>query len=278
MPPATALTEVRHVDLDGDLDLVLEPSGGGVTGLVVDQEGTPLAGASVWACPTSGQPCHRWQHRAPGRTASDGRFELTGLPRGGYTVSAERAAYLSAHESVEVDGDVTSVTLMLERGDRQALRVLSSRGFVPGNIEVSLHDDRGAARQRRQVSPDAQGVFHLDVPEGTWRVLATEGSEIGALTLVAPGDPPTLTLQPAGFLDIVVPPGEGARRTTAELRLEGEPPGFGRPHGDSGWHVLDPGVLRVGPLLPGTWVLELADGRAEEALVEPGQRVRLEID
>ncbi|MEO8382542.1 MAG: carboxypeptidase regulatory-like domain-containing protein [Acidobacteriota bacterium] len=120
-----ALTSDQNLDVDLPVTRV--------SGEVVDAAtGGPLAGVSVVAEPAlPGMP-----GAFHPRTTTDayGRFELTGLARGNYRLTAQRDGYAPASVPVELstdDATFNGARLVLERGPGQALRVSASSEHEP---------------------------------------------------------------------------------------------------------------------------------------------------
>lgn len=189
-----------------DVRLVLEYNGE-ITGEVVEESGEPVAGAPVehWAELTlevprgvgggkGGRVQELLEHknralpRASGTTLTDleGKFRITGLPSGVYTVRASRPtrgamppAYTSVQDVVEVGGSVRLVLRGLggvrgqvvdERGQPvQAYEIL----FAPLRPRLKRDDFDGA---QPIASEDGRFVIH-DLPVGEW-VLAVRGRDV----------------------------------------------------------------------------------------------------
>jgi hypothetical protein len=108
------------------IEIRLKP-GASIEGIVTDDAGNPLGGASVWANATdgsSGGSLSGWS-----RTDDDGRFRVRGLdPAQSYTVSASHGDYMGG-KSVEATAGATGVTIVL--GEKRPKRPSSDDMSVP---------------------------------------------------------------------------------------------------------------------------------------------------
>jgi len=128
--------QVRGVLPRGDQGLrpIAAALHGSVEGVVVDDAGAPVAGATVSALGATS---------ALAVTAKTGRFHLYGLPAGAYLVRAHFAGYIpSRRQFVEVRPGVrTTVAVSLRRTDRT--RVLAAGlGSTSGGGDTQVTDDR----------------------------------------------------------------------------------------------------------------------------------------
>jgi len=155
------------------LSLTLCAEAGSVSGNVTDGPGGPgiskalvvlLSGSSV---------------AAMGKTASGGRYELTGVANGKYTIVVSASSYASKVDSINVAGDLAlNVPLTkLSKSDFKNLgRVV---GFVKatGNKPVPkalLLLKKGSAFVGAAAPQNATGVFELEwYAPGTYTVVAT---------------------------------------------------------------------------------------------------------
>jgi hypothetical protein len=159
------------------VDLTL-PHGGTLLGTVLDSDGRPAAGASVYVRDSSGvllDPSGRT------RTDAGGHFECAGCASGDYTVSA-RAKGSASVESVPIlvpAGGSAAVELVLEPAAFLRVTVEDSTGVVPAALLV--RDAVG-----REVGAMGSGTEELTglysavrtlgpLAPGTYAVLAREG-------------------------------------------------------------------------------------------------------
>ncbi len=111
---------------------------GAISGLVVDLEGRPVAGADVWAVA-------RQERFGPTRSGPDGRFRLAELkPDKPVTVWADAPGLARArHDDVHIfpgkDRDLGRLTLLT--GTRMQGRIVDSRGkpLVGAGVQLELH-------------------------------------------------------------------------------------------------------------------------------------------
>jgi hypothetical protein len=163
-----------------------EPSKTGViAGRVISEDGQPLAGVSIRiASSRSGSASAN-----PVLTDEEGRFQLTGLARVAYSLSASLPAYVTASLSGSIgessffhDGDV--VTITMSKGGVITGRVLGSNGEpIPGlSVKaVRLRDDSGkplnnVSSARRT---DDRGIYRIfGLTPGVY-VVHTDGANAG---------------------------------------------------------------------------------------------------
>jgi hypothetical protein len=157
------------------VDLIL-PHGGGIAGLVTDASGRPLAGAVVRA----EREDRRRRASEAEATDGEGRFELSGLRPGSYSVIARHSEHAPATASgvvVESEG-YTEATLSLAAGATLVGRLLGTedRPAAAGRVEIlSMAGQPAAALQevlRAEAGPD--GSFRIErVPAGSLGFEAT---------------------------------------------------------------------------------------------------------
>ena len=122
---------------------------GAISGLVVDLEGRPVAGADVWAVA-------RQERFGPTRSGPDGRFRLAELkPDKPVTVWADAPGLARArHDDVHIfpgkDRDLGRLTLL--PGTRMQGRIVDSRGkpLVGAGVQLELYRFRSAIRSPRR--------------------------------------------------------------------------------------------------------------------------------
>ena len=167
--------------------------GGGIEGVLVDEAGSPIAGAEVFVCPVGRSG---WRHPCP--TDEEGRFEKLGLDPGRWRVehsparlpdesfaSWESRNWLS--EIVEVpDGTVVFVTLGPPKPTGASVRgrVLRGNEGVP---EAFVRLEPTAARDNPEIA-EAIGnrLQTTTASDGTFGI---EGAPPGPATLEARGGP-----------------------------------------------------------------------------------------
>ena len=158
-------------------EVVLKPAAG-ISGRVVDPAGAPVEGARLVAWlsgesperPESVRPCFR----EAGSASSDGegRFTLTPLPPGWWTVRARAAGWLAAdseRRQVHAGESLEGVEIVLGQGAVVTGRVLSPEGAPLAGAEV-------------QVLGERSGPATVSGTDGAYRL---EGVETGERTVEA---------------------------------------------------------------------------------------------
>ena len=154
------------------VDLVLE-RGFEITGQVVAPDGAPMAGAnlSIQQITQPGAVHFSFGNQPQARSASDGRFALTGIKAGKYKVSASREGYAPAlSEELDVAGDVTGLLLELSTGGTLKGRVLGLEFDELGVLTLVAYSQHGGMRQGR-VDFEGEYAFTSLAP-GQWHVQA----------------------------------------------------------------------------------------------------------
>jgi len=142
--------------------------GAAVSGIVVDAEGKPVAGASVVY-----QGASDWSVRGDRRldsvlSASDGRFTIAALPKGSFRFVATAEGHAKgSSELTELSGETetTGVEIRMEPSATLRGRVLSSKGepIAAARVRVAAMSS-GMVRRRggvRQVYTDDQGRYEI---------------------------------------------------------------------------------------------------------------------
>ncbi len=298
-------------DVVEGLELALAPAGG-VAGVVYREDGTPWDGAElvVAAADMMGRrPCMSF---AGALTDFEGRFEVTGLPRGPHAVvllgspSSGAAAIPNVVIVDVVPGATTRISL--PGGAEQASvfgRLLDARGAAVENLSVSLERlDAGSGMAGWQGARlDADGAYELQGLEpGRYRigVSADMGGDIVTLEEFE------LQAGEERLLDLVLPPNELRGRVVRSADeepvhavaillqragVEGEDNFVGKvltardgsfvfPHVPPGRHVVS--AYPSDPELAAHIVGEIAvvPGVADEPLaiaLQPGGKIRVEV-
>ena len=155
------------------VDLVLE-RGYEVSGQVVGPDGNPVGGAAL-SIQESVQPGvihHSFGGTPESTSAADGRFALTGVKAGNYTVNASREGFAAARsEPFEVSGNVSGVLLELRRGVTLKGRVLGLEFDDLGALSLIAFGQLGGGMRRGRV--DFSGEYAFDnLGPGLWQVQA----------------------------------------------------------------------------------------------------------
>ncbi|HYO11747.1 MAG TPA: carboxypeptidase regulatory-like domain-containing protein [Thermoanaerobaculia bacterium] len=253
------------------IDLVLE-TGLAVAGRVLDEAGTPVAGALVRLTEAGAD-------RASARSRADGSFRLTGLSAGRLSIEASREGFSPAHLVVELaEAPVEGIELRLERGVILEGRILGLEAGDLARVKVSAFSPDfgvrtgtvgGDGRYRIEGLPPGDWMAIASVPPGSRQAKAPVRVAASASPAVADLDfRQGLTLSGRILLD-------GA--PLADVRVEA----IGTAGQGGGAAVTDErGEIRISGLEPGQYRLVLshpARGLADERKVELPQRAALEI-
>ena len=151
-----------------------------VSGVVLDAEGQPVEHAEMTASPL-GKP---WGRRGPrGVTDAQGRFQLDGLPPGGWTLKVRRAGFhYEQTDRTDLAGGEhhQDVLIHLEPTARLG-RLLLAPGGEPATLhEVEAWQADGSDRMGTTLT-DGQGRFLFDdLPAGACEVRAHRGARADA--------------------------------------------------------------------------------------------------
>jgi protocatechuate 3,4-dioxygenase beta subunit len=154
-----------------DVDLLLLREDGTIYGRIVDDRGTPVDWATVWA---DSVLCDDWDD-IDGKTGADGSYTLT-VPAGIYHVGASKEAYAST----------PSVEVTVPSG-APAVRVDLVLKDAPHTIGGTVYDGAGQPAEDVRVTAsmcgvsygtwtDASGMYTLSVEAGIYSVVASSGS------------------------------------------------------------------------------------------------------
>ena len=186
-----ALDPLRPFERVADLELVLT-AGRQASGTVVDEDGHPVAGASIALRrrpTTGGSPSGETRPDAVAVTDASGRFELRDLGPGKFDLLASAATFVPARvPGVDIGGGTEAVDLgsvRLDRGLRIAGTVVDEEGLpLPGaRVEISgprfqFLDD---ADESSRATSDARGHFaFVDRAAGTYRLRARSSGFLAA--------------------------------------------------------------------------------------------------
>lgn len=150
-----ASADPLHLDID---------LGKGLSGLVVDQQGRAVGGATVSASPLGGGG------GSDAVSDGEGRFMLEGLRSGRYELLAEHGR-VGTSDRLTVDLSASQrpdVTLTLRPWRRVQGTLRSSVGAPVPNARLQLITDTG---HRAHANTDATGAFAVQVPSGARQVI-----------------------------------------------------------------------------------------------------------
>ena len=188
---------------DGSVASVLDPllaaapDRGRVGGVVRDEAGDPVEGATVSALPLRANGDEPTRAESQALTGADGAYEM-GLPAGDYQVVASGSGRIrSATTEVTItDGQAASADLVIGASARVTLAFTGdgpqpAAGTFPVKLSMSAlnggqePDERLGERRIHGYSVFAfggAGVDTIDVPPGRYRVVASHGPEFDLLT------------------------------------------------------------------------------------------------
>ena len=204
-----------------DLQLDVELSGDSVTGIVLDQTGTPLQDAAVGIIPISRggdrldaigavRDADTGWHSTDGH----GRFTIMGIGAGAHRLTVSRAGYANKIAAIEKEAgrDLSNVVIKLEKESSVLLRVQGGDHRVPDQLSVAVCDSEG----RLLIEEDLK----IAAETGECRI---NGLSPGRLTIVAatPNYAPLrkeviLESGNAPILDLQFLPGHELRVTLAD--------------------------------------------------------------
>ncbi len=182
-----------YVDVDAgeevEVELVVEDDGGVIDGQVIDEGGGPIEDAFISvkreaesAGAGKGRARRRVGSRRWGRGSTpvlsdaDGRFEVTGLSPGKYTVeAARRGGGEAVIEHVELGADVV---LRVESDATVAGTVTLAGGGFPDRFQVLLRDKQTGSRASESFF-QSDGAFTLAVPAGNYELTASAAQGTG---------------------------------------------------------------------------------------------------
>jgi hypothetical protein len=174
-------------------DIVLAGTSGVVGAvLVTDRSGTAhgVAGATVTLIDVRGDAA------AAGVTDAAGRYHLTGVPDGGYTLTAASAGHQPVAVSVRLELG-TTVERDLELPHRSRLIgtvVAASDGHLVAEAMATLVDQTGTVVGSTVTGPDGTFVFE-DLPEGTYTLTASGYAPVAQVVHVAAGGQTTNSME-----------------------------------------------------------------------------------
>ena len=223
------------------VEIVME-MGASIEGVIVDQNGNPVSGASVSARSTTERPFASpaavlvtlagGMHDLDPATDQDGRYEIPGLPDGIYEVTARRSGYNDASET-GIHAGSTSVDFVLQALVRIEGQVLDARTREPiTHFSVEHHSTGAFTLQRIKGSTlyhhYVEGRFAIDdVPEGEVTLAAWAQGYAPGTTVVsrrAPGetapDVVVIALEPGATVEGMVTDRNGDPIANAKIFVD----------------------------------------------------------
>ncbi|WP_280422204.1 MSCRAMM family protein [Nocardia carnea] len=129
-------------------------------------DGTPVSAAMITALDLRGEVM------AAGESDTTGRFELTGLPEGDFTIAVSAFGYHPTAVSAQVTGrDTARVEVLLRPGVR-VTGVINGGGRPLAGALVTLTDSLGNVIESRTTDADGSYTFG-NLAEGSYTVVAT---------------------------------------------------------------------------------------------------------
>lgn len=160
---------VPEVEMTGDDPVEIELPDGRISGTVVDEDGNPREAAVVATClDEAGSRAAVFDSKTS--AATDGAFELVGLPQGTWRVHALAGDLRSSEASVELapDGEVSGLQLVVK--DWRTVRGRVLLGGLPAayaRVIAFVLPGRGRAPSVRGPSATGMdGAFELSVDDG----------------------------------------------------------------------------------------------------------------
>lgn len=157
-----------------DLGLVKLEAGGGITGRVTDDRGSPVEGVGVSLKNARGEAVFLF---SIGTSGSDGRYAVESVEIGTYSVRFQGKGYAPLDKTVEVTAAGATVDAVMPRGGSVTARVENEQGEPVDAARIELYDAKG---QRLSKTLTLANLFDADV---------TRTGESGSTTIpdLAPG-------------------------------------------------------------------------------------------
>jgi protocatechuate 3,4-dioxygenase beta subunit len=247
--------EDRPID---NVEIVMQ-TGGAIAGTVVDQEGAPVAFATIRA---SGDGQQAWQAGARQVTSDHaGAFELRGLPRAKLKLRAESDAAASAIAVVDLEAqqDQRDLRLVLDVTGTIAGIVVDETGQPLPEVQVNAFPDilGGASADAvvlagmSSATSDGGGRFVIrGLPDGEYRVRAARSSgrgqydwgQGGVSAKTGDKDVKITLAAPGSLVGKLVVEGTNAPPGLASVQLGSQPPTAAAKDGSFSLDDLAPGT------------------------------------
>ncbi|MCA9711890.1 MAG: carboxypeptidase regulatory-like domain-containing protein, partial [Myxococcales bacterium] len=276
------------------LDLVLQPGGVPLRGVVRDAGGGPIEGAWVAGHPYVASGVSVGAQGLGARSDAEGRFTLWARP-GSVTLTASASGYADGWTLAAAPERDASIALLPESVLVGTVRDPEDRPVEGAEVRIDVQSPGGIAVERTQVAhTDASGAFRFEqLPPGRYKPEATAAGLYGLaarsvrLGVGETSAPVELWLGAAARLEGRVlmddPPGQDRGCPGAQVRLRG-PTQLAATADDEGhvrWPAVPHGEYEVRVRCPGAFgprdlpALEIRGDRdALTWTVRPGQRLR----
>ncbi len=271
----------RDVTIDGDREIVIEPSTAKVAGRVVDANDEPLGAAAVLLL-QSGNP-----HPLSSTSRSDGRFTFPAVEAGEWELVIRRFGYRESRRAIRVEGgedidsveggsDLENLVIRLESAAVYQFEVRDPSGQAVTTLHYVVTDASGT-RVDGGFLGGALGRFRIDTtPAGTWQLWLQKGTGAMQVFPMVVNDNPSgeevaaavqpLVLQPAVYVSLKSD--SGLLSSPYTLSVAGQDGRALQLSTDLRGSIGEGTVVRTGEglFLPlGTWTVRIQGG---EGLVE----------
>lgn len=163
----------QSVLISGDtaFDPVLEPlpiGTGGLSGIVVDSTGKPIADANVWICGTV-VPENRWCKTI--KSDALGVYRLGSLPAAEYTIYLSKSGYLSKQIDVTVGSTFVGLNILMQPSGSETIRgrvVREGTSAGLSGVWISASWSEAGSNWSGGVTTDLDGFFEIrNAPRGS---------------------------------------------------------------------------------------------------------------
>lgn len=140
-----------------------------LSGRIIDEDGQPLPGATVWVSDDSRGPFMRVFEE--GLTDADGRYRVGPVGPGLYDVSADAEGYVATNlPNHPISSESETLDFTLRRAALVEGTVVDEAGQPVGGVSLFLGGPRAEGKEKKQppltvTESRGDGTFHLDAPE-----------------------------------------------------------------------------------------------------------------
>ena len=181
-------------------------AGGGISGRVTNEQGSPLEGVGVSLENSKGEPVFIFSLSS---TGSDGRYGLEGLEFGSYTVVFDKKGFAPARKAATVAGTGgASVDVTLRGGGGIAISVEDDQGAALPDVRLELYENGKRVEKTLTIAnlfeadvshTNAQGATTIsDLAPATYSVKAVK-KDYTPLS-----DPPLVTVVSGGVVPVKI--------------------------------------------------------------------------